>query len=75
MALNLYGRANRWTRDHVVASAHTLGVPERATARMLDEVVDGVRSSMATLDSVGFDDRSTRRLGDFVASRCRELTR
>ncbi|RRQ25756.1 type II toxin-antitoxin system HipA family toxin [Rhodococcus sp. Eu-32] len=75
MALNLYGRASRWTRDHVVESAHTLGVPERATARMLDEVVDGVRSSMATLDSIGFDDRSTRRLGDFVASRCRELTR
>ncbi|AYJ50451.1 type II toxin-antitoxin system HipA family toxin [Rhodococcus sp. P1Y] len=74
MALNLFGRANRWNRAHVVESATRLGLPERATHRMLDEVIGGVRAAMLSVESIGFDDRETTRLSDFVTTRCRELS-
>lgn len=74
MALNLYGRANRWTRAHVVDSAHRLGIPARATTRMLDEVTEGVRAAIPALESIGFDEHSTTRLADLIAARCDEIS-
>ncbi len=74
MALNLYGRANKWTRAHLIESAARLALPERATRRALDDVVNGVRASIPNLESIGFDEKSTRRLADLVAVRCDELS-
>lgn len=55
MALNFYGRANRWTRTFLVESSLRLGLPERATHRILDDVCSGVREAIGDVGAIGFD--------------------
>ncbi|OZE05151.1 protein kinase [Rhodococcus sp. 05-2255-3B1] len=74
MALSFYGRANRWTRGHFVESAGRLGMPERATRRILDDVCAGVRSGIDEVDTIGFDDKQTRQLKRLLDERCTELS-
>jgi serine/threonine-protein kinase HipA len=74
MALNFYGRANRWTRAHLVDSAGRLRMPERATLRILDEVCAGVRNGIEEVDAIGFDDKQTRQLKQLLDQRCTELS-
>ncbi|MDI9927451.1 type II toxin-antitoxin system HipA family toxin [Rhodococcus sp. IEGM 1341] len=74
MALNFYGRANRWTRAHFVESASRLGMPERATRRILDDVCAGVRDGIGEVDVIGFDDKQTRQLKQLLDQRCTELS-
>lgn len=74
MALNFYGRANRWTREHFVESATRLGMPERATRKLLDDVCRGVRDGIDGIHEVGFDEKSTRRLRQLLDDRCAELS-
>jgi serine/threonine-protein kinase HipA len=74
MALSFYGRANRWTRGHFVESAGRLGMPERATLRILDDVCAGVRSGIDEVDTIGFDDKQTRQLKRLLDERCTELS-
>ncbi|MGB2721315.1 MAG: type II toxin-antitoxin system HipA family toxin [Rhodococcus sp. (in: high G+C Gram-positive bacteria)] len=74
MALNFYGRANRWTRAHFVESASRLGMPERATLRILDDVCAGVRDGIDEVDVIGFDDKQTRQLKQLLDQRCTELS-
>ena len=74
MALNFYGRANRWTRAHFVESAGRLGMPERATRRILDDVCAGVRNGIDEVDVIGFDDKQTRQLKQLLDQRCTELS-
>lgn len=74
MALDLYGRANRWSRAHIVESSGRMGLPERAALKIIDDVCAGVRSGVSDLDSVGFDPKSTARLADLLSKRCDELS-
>jgi len=74
MALNFYGRANRWTRAHFVESASRLGMPERATRRILDDVCAGIRDGIDEVDVIGFDDKQTRQLKQLLDQRCTELS-
>ncbi len=74
MALKLYGRANRWTRSFLVESALRLGLPERATHRILDDVCSGVREAIGDVGAIGFDEKATRRLAKFLETRCEDLS-
>lgn len=74
MALSFYGRTNRWTHGHFVESAGRLGIPERATRRILDDVCAGVRSGIDEVDTIGFDDKQTRQLKRLLDERCTELS-
>ncbi|CCQ15699.1 putative HipA like protein [Rhodococcus sp. AW25M09] len=74
MALNFYGRANRWTREFFVESAGRMRMPERATRRILDDVCAGVRDGIDEVDVIGFEDKQTQQLKRLLDQRCTELS-
>jgi serine/threonine-protein kinase HipA len=75
MALDLYGRANRFTRAHLVEAGDRLGVPGRATVRMLDEIVRAATRWVDRLDEIGLPARTTSRLIELIRARLDELGR
>lgn len=73
MALDLYGRANRLDRRHLVESGGRLGLPARATERMLDQLVEQAAPWVDRVDRIGLDQRSTELLADFLRRRIAEV--
>ncbi len=73
MALNLYGRANRLTRAGFVDAGERLGVRPRATARMIDEIVDAAQQWPDRCGDTGFNDRQTGRLAQMLRVRIASL--
>lgn len=69
MALNLYGRANRLTREHFVDAGEHLGLRPRATMRMIDSIVDAAQDWPDRCGEIGFDDRQTELLADMLRTR------
>jgi len=74
MALDLYGRANKLTRPHLVDAGNRLGVPERATIRMLNEVCIGVAHGLDSVEQIGFEERVNQRLRELLMARLTELS-
>jgi len=74
MALSIGGRA---TGDvgagNFIGLGRGLGVPERATRRLLTEVIDGSRMWRDDLDELPFDVGLTRELGRVIDYRLRRL--
>ncbi len=75
MALNLYGRAGRLTRGHLLQSAERLGLRGPALGGALDRICDSAAPWIERLDSIGFDDRTTALLTDLLRARIAELGR
>jgi len=73
MALSLYGRANRLTRANFMDAGERLGLRPRATARMLDALVDSARPWPDRCDEIGFDDRQTDLLAEMLRTRLGSL--
>ena len=73
MALSLYGRANKLTRAHVLEGAARLGLRSRATARMIDGVVDAAREWPDRCAEIGFSARQTELLAAMLRSRIATL--
>jgi len=74
MALDLYGRANKLTRPHLVDAGNRLGLPERATIRMLNEVCIGVAHGLDSVEQIGFEERVNQRLRELLMARLTELS-
>lgn len=75
MALNLYGRDNRLTRENFVAAGTRLGLRERATTRMIDAIVDAAQPWPDRCGDIGFDDRQTELLAQLLRTRIDGLQR
>lgn len=75
MALNLYGRANKLNRRHVVDSAQRLGLPKKALEQVIDQILDTVPAWLHDLGQIGLDTPTTERLADLIAKRLREVGR
>lgn len=73
MALDLYGRANRLDRRHLLEAAGRLALPARAAAAVLDRICDVAPAWLPRLAEIGFDDRTTSRLAELIAQRHAEL--
>ncbi|BBY06768.1 type II toxin-antitoxin system HipA family toxin [Mycobacterium noviomagense] len=69
MALSLYGRANRLTRDHVVEAGERLGLRPRATSRTIDSIIDAAQDWPGRCGDIGFDDRQTELLSEMLHNR------
>ncbi len=74
MALDLYSRANKLTRPHLVDAGNRLGLPERATIRMLNEVCIGVAHGLDAVEQIGFEERVNQRLRELLIARLTELS-
>jgi serine/threonine-protein kinase HipA len=73
MALNLYGRANRLTRANFIDAAEQLGLRERATAGMINEIIDAAQGWPDRCQEIGFDDRRTELLAEMLRARIKSL--
>ncbi|AQT79745.1 protein kinase [Mycolicibacterium litorale] len=73
MALNLYGCANRLTRSNFVEAGIWLGIRPRATANMIDAIIDAATSWPDRCDEIGFDDPQTERLAQLLRARLESL--
>lgn len=73
MALNLYGRANRLTRNNFIEAGERLGVRTRAMANMIDRILDQAATWPDRCDEIGFDDPTTDRLAQMLRSRLDSL--
>jgi serine/threonine-protein kinase HipA len=74
MALSIGGRSSAdFGADNFVVLGQGLGVPERATRRVLAEIVDRSRLWVDTLDQLPFDSGRTRELRRVVDHRLRRL--
>lgn len=69
MALNLYGRANKLNRAHFLDAATRLGLRERATSRMIDDVIAGAQDWPDRSAEIGFPPRETELLSGTLRSR------
>jgi serine/threonine-protein kinase HipA len=72
-ALPLYGRSNKLARRWWLAAARQLNVPEKALASRLDQIADVGHRWVDRLADVGFDDKTTVRLGTLIGARSKEL--
>jgi serine/threonine-protein kinase HipA len=73
MALDLYGRANRLVRGHLLEAARRLGLPERAMAPALDRICTGAEAWVDRVAEIGFDERTTDLLAGLLQTRLGEL--
>jgi serine/threonine-protein kinase HipA len=73
MALKLEGRDDHIKRAHFVAFARRHGVPERACAAVLDELVEESPAWIARLEEIGLPERKTRQLRLLMEKRRGEL--
>jgi serine/threonine-protein kinase HipA len=72
-ALDLYGRANRLDRSHLLESAARLGLPRRAATRMLDELVERAQPWPDRVSDIGLDERASELLAALLRRRLAEL--
>lgn len=73
MALNLYGRANRLTREDFVDAGERLGLRTRAITRMIDAIVVAAQDWPDKCGEIGFDDRRTTLLAQMLRGRIESL--
>ncbi len=73
MALPLYGRANRFNRNHFLEAAARLGLRRRAPANMIDDIVDAAAQWPERCNEIGFDERQTELLSEMLRSRIATL--
>jgi serine/threonine-protein kinase HipA len=73
MALTLYGRANRLNRNFFIEAATRLGLRERATATLIDTIVEAALPWSDRCAEVGFSARQTELLGNMLRSRIETL--
>lgn len=73
MALKLYGRANRLSRNNFIEAGERLGIRERATKNMIDSMIDVATAWPDRCDEIGFDDRITERLAKMLNTRLGSL--
>ena len=73
MALTLYGKAIGLSRAHFIDAASRLGLRERATARMIDSIVDSAGEWPDRCEEIGFTARQTELLTDLLRSRLETL--
>jgi serine/threonine-protein kinase HipA len=73
MALNLYGRANRLTRSHLLEAARRWGLAARAARRGLDEIADSAAPWIDRVEEIGFDSRTSELLRQLMTQRLAEL--
>lgn len=73
MALDLYGRANRLNRRHLLESGERLGLPPAALAPSLDRICAAAPPRIDRLDEIGFDTATTERLASMMHHRLAEL--
>jgi serine/threonine-protein kinase HipA len=74
MALAMYGRANHLGRRWWLDAADRLRVPQRAVAAALDKIVDRSEPWLERIHQIGFDQPTTQRLRDLIATRRAELS-
>ena len=73
MALDLYGRANRLDRRHLVESGRRLGLPDRAVVRMLDQLVERAAPWVDRVAGIGLEERPTQLLADLLRRRIADI--
>jgi len=73
MALDFYGRANRLNRDFFIEAATRLGLRERATATLIDTIVDRAQPWSERCTEIGFSPRQTESLSSMLRSRIATL--
>ena len=73
MALSLYGRANKLNRANFLEAAARLGLRSRATARMIDDIVEAAQEWPDRWTEIGFSGRQTEHLSDILRSRIATL--
>ncbi|WP_336623408.1 HipA domain-containing protein [Nocardia mangyaensis] len=75
MALQLYGRDGKLAYRWWIEAAHRLGVSERAINRSLARIVDSAEPWIGRVSEIGFDEKTTRHLGQMISRRHEELHR
>jgi serine/threonine-protein kinase HipA len=73
MALNLYGRANNLSRADFLDAGERLGIRQRATAKMLDGLVEAAAGWPDRCGQIGFDSRQTDLLAQMLRIRIESL--
>lgn len=74
MALSIDGRRREDIgREHVLALGRAVGVPERATARVIDELLAASKAWVERLPELPFDRRRVHKLGRAIAWRADRL--
>lgn len=73
MALDLFGRAGRMDRRHLVDAGRRLGLPERATQGVLDRLVERAEPWPERVGRIGFGERTTELLTGLMRRRLSEL--
>ncbi len=73
MALSLFGRSNKLTRNHFVDSGERLGLRPRATNAMIDSLVDAAREWPDRCGEIGFDSKQTELLARMLRARIKSL--
>ena len=73
LALPVMGRANALRREDLVSFAELLGVPERATVRMLDRMCMAAPSWIGRVGEIGYEERVTQRLEREMRRRVADL--
>lgn len=73
MALNLFGKANRLDRKHLLESGERLGLPSRALSSSLDSICQAAQTWIERVGEIGFDTAATERLAEMMTKRLAEL--
>ncbi len=73
MALDLFGRATRLDRRHLVESGGRLGLPDRAVNRMLDQLVERAAPWTDQVEQIGMEERTTELLAELLRRRITEI--
>lgn len=73
MALTLFGRANKLNRADFLDAGEHLGLRSRATAAMIDTLVDAASVWPQRCSQIGFDDRKTELLAHMLEGRIDSL--
>ncbi|WP_166908432.1 type II toxin-antitoxin system HipA family toxin [Mycobacterium sp. DL440] len=73
MALNLFGRANRLSRTDFIDAGERLGIRQRATTRMIDQLVDAAHDWPDRCGEIGYGERQTELLADMLHTRIGSL--
>ncbi len=73
MALDLYGRANRLTRAHLLDAGARMGLSARATGSGLNRICDVAATWIERVPAIGFEPRPTELQQQLMSRRLREL--
>jgi serine/threonine-protein kinase HipA len=72
-ALRIDGRDDNFRRQHFLTFASSLGVTERALRPALDRLCRAVLDGAKAVDTIGFDERISRRLAKTMSERAARL--